>query len=68
MAPPIGDTPAKVLLIQMMMEIPELVILGPVMLELVTTGLAVLEMVPLLVQMIQQHQVWIIKFYNLTKN
>ena len=57
MAPPIGDTPAKVLLIQMMMEIPELVILGPVMLELVTTGLAVLEMVPLLVQMIQQHQV-----------
>ena len=57
MAPPIGDISAKVLLIQMMMEIRELVILGPVMLELVTTGLAVLEMVPLLVQMIQQHQV-----------
>ena len=57
MAPPIGDTSAKVLLIQMMMEIQELVIPGPVMLELVTTGLVVLELVPLLVQMIQQHQV-----------
>ena len=57
MAPPIGDTPAKVLLIQMMMEIPELVIPGPVMLELVTTVLVVLELVPLLVQMIQQQQV-----------
>ena len=59
MAPPIGDISAKVLLIQMMMEIRELVILGPVMLELVTTGLVVLELVPLLVQMIQQHQVWL---------
>ena len=57
MAPPIGDISAKVLLIQMMMEIPELVIPGPVMLELVTTGLVVLQLVPLLVQMIPQHQV-----------
>ena len=57
MAQHIGDISVKVLLIQMMMKIRGLVIPGPVMLELVTTGLVVLELVPLLVQMIQQHQV-----------
>ena len=50
MAPRIGDISAKIHLIQMMMEIQELMIKGPVMLELVTPGLVVL--VPLLVQMI----------------
>ena len=57
MAPPTGDISARIHLILMIMEIRGLVIPGPVMLELVTTGLVVLELVPLLVQMIQQHQV-----------
>ena len=56
MVPPIGDISAKIHLIQMMMEIQELMIKGPVMLELVTPGLVVLGLVPLLVIMIQQHQ------------
>ena len=57
MAPRIGDISAKIHLIQMMMENQELMIKGPVMLELVTPGLVVLRPVLLLVQMIQQHQV-----------
>ena len=57
MVPLIGNISAKIHLIQLMMEIQELMIKGPVMLELVTPGLVVLVLVPLLVQMIQQHQV-----------
>ena len=57
MVPPIGNISAKIHRNQMMMEIQELMIKGPVMLELVTPGLVVLVLVPLLVQMIQQHQV-----------
>ena len=57
MAPPTGDISAKIHLIPMMMEIRELIIPGPVILELVTTELVVLGLVPPLVQMIQQHQV-----------
>ena len=57
MAPPTGDISAKIHLILMMMEIRELMIPGPVILELVTTELVVLGLVPPLVQMIQQHQV-----------
>ena len=57
MAPPTEDISAKIHLIPMMMEIRELIIPGPVILELVTTELVVLGLVPPLVQMIQQHQV-----------
>ena len=55
MAPPTGVISAKIRLIPLMMEIQELIIPGPVMLELVTTELVVLGLVPPLVQMIQQH-------------
>ena len=57
MVPPIGDIFAKIHRIQMMMEIQELMIKGPMMLELVTPGLSVLGLVPPLVQRIQQHQI-----------
>ena len=57
MVPPIGNISAKIHRIQMMMEIQELMIKGPVMLELVTPGLVVPGLVPLLVQRTQQHQV-----------
>ena len=57
MVPPIGDISAKIHQIQTMMEIQELVIPGPVILELVISGLVAVGLVPLLVHMIQQHQV-----------
>ena len=57
MVPPIGDISAKIHQIQTMMEIQELVIPGPVILELVIQGLVAVGLVPLLVHMIQQHQV-----------
>ena len=55
MVSPIGDISAKIHRIQMIMEIQELMTKGPGMLEPVTPGLAVLGLVPFLVQMIQQH-------------
>ena len=57
MVPPIGDISAKIHQIQTMMEIQELVIPGPVILELVIQGLVAVGLVPLLVHMIQPHQV-----------
>ena len=57
MVPPIGDISAKIHQIQTMMEIQELVIPGPVILELVIPGLVAVGLVPLLVHMIQPHQV-----------
>ena len=57
MVPPIGDISAKIHQIQTMMEIQELVIPGPMILELVIPGLVAVGLVPLLVHMIQPHQV-----------
>ena len=57
MVPPIGDISAKIHQIQTMMEIQELVIPGPMILEPVIPGLVAVGLVPLLVHMIQPHQV-----------